>query len=436
MTILDPCHEVDELGGGHFRHTSSLRPIAFRLAGTLTRIANDFVDGDANFPHVVTQAPLLLYTAPDGMRRICPTRDPQVYFEIGAPFIRPAATWTKVSLNPFTRQAHRLLSVNPNVNVSLWMGGHLCKLEFELKNGFVPPNNLVAFPVGLKGLTRQGSTLLANGVPVMELGKPVVYDAANLIDARPIAFNFQTVAGQPYVIFTLPSLTGMVRPVVDPTLTLQPDASAGKDNSLYGGYPTANDGTGVIAYIGEYDTDSNVLRLLVQFDLTSIPTGSTISAATLSLYATVDASINARTFRAFRMKQAWTELGSTWNTYDGASNWQTSGGFGTNDCEQTDIGSRAFTASETLNEFKDFSLTPGAGGVQDMISGGSLTNNGFMFKADTELDDCYGFSSSDAATGANRPKLVIEYTSPGGGAMLKSGILTSGILKSTIFGAN
>lgn len=405
MTFLDTCHELDELGGGRFRHIANLRPIAFRNAGSLQRIVNDFVDGDVNFPHIVSAAPMLVYTAPDGMRRLCPTRDPAVYFEIGAPFIKPGGQWQQVSLNPFVRTAHRLLSVNTNVDVSLWMGGHLCKLEFELKGGYVPPNSQVAFPIGLNGLTRSGSVLSAAGVPVMTLGKPVVYDAANPIDTRPIAFVFQTVAGQPYVIFTLPSLAGMSRPVVDPTLTLQPDGTAGLDTFIATGLAVEdiNFGTEPNIAVGDENIIIIKYRTLIKFDLSTLPSDAAISAATLSLYSNTDNSSTARTFRVFRQKRAWVETQATWNSYSTGNGWSTAGGFHADDCEQTDIGARDFTATETQNEFKDFALTPTTKAALDL-------GNGWLVKADTEADDNYYFNSSDHATAATRPKLVVEYT--------------------------
>ena len=146
-------------------------------------------------------------------------------------------------------------------------------------------------------------------------------------------------------------------------------------------------------------------RALIRFDLSSLPADALISSATLSLYAVLDASDNARTCRVYRQLRAWTEAGATHNTYNGVDNWQTAGGFGAADCEQTDIGSRAFTATETLNEFKDFSLTP--------ITKAALDNgSGWLVKMDTETDDNYSVASSDNATAAARPKLVIVYSLP------------------------
>jgi hypothetical protein len=111
----------------------------------------------------------------------------------------------------------------------------------------------------------------------------------------------------------------------------------------------------------------------------------------------------------FRQKRAWVETQATWNIYSTGNNWSTAGGFHVDDCEQTDIGNRAFTATETLNQFKDFTLT--AASIAEMIAGGGFTNNGFLIKADTETNDQYLFAGSGDGTAENRPKLVIDYTS-------------------------
>jgi hypothetical protein len=186
------------------------------------------------------------------------------------------------------------------------------------------------------------------------------------------------------------------------TATLNPSADA----SINSATPTTNAGTGSQLTIGERNDESSaVRRSLLKFDLSGIPVNAVVSDAMLRLYVTADRSSNARTFRVYRLKRAWVEDQVTWNIYSTGNNWQTAGGFGANDCEQTGIGSRAMSASETLDAYKEFSLTPSA--VQEMISG-AFANNGFLVKADTESDDAYIFNSREAAS--NRPELVITYT--------------------------
>lgn len=188
---------------------------------------------------------------------------------------------------------------------------------------------------------------------------------------------------------------------------LQP--ADGIDTFLYDDSATTNYGTNVTLFVG--DTGGARYRTLIKFAGLSdgtIPPGAVISAATLSLYCYGENSGNARTLRVFRLKRAWVEAQATWNIYSTGNNWQTAGGFGANDCEQTDIGSRAFSATETTGEYKDFSLT--VADIQAIVNG-TWTNNGFLIKADTESNDRYSFYSSDNA--ANKPKLTITYSIAG-----------------------
>lgn len=188
------------------------------------------------------------------------------------------------------------------------------------------------------------------------------------------------------------------------TLTLQPDGTAGQDATIKSsGGGTGNFATDTTIVVGEWNAGSSIERTLIKFDLSSLPSDAVISSATLSLYALTDLSSNARTVRVYRVKRAWVESQVTWNIWSTGNNWSTAGGFHADDCEQTDIGSRAFTATETLNQFKDFSLTPTTKADLDL-------GNGYLIKSDTETNDMYTFASSDNATAANRPKLVIEYT--------------------------
>jgi len=65
-------------------------------------------------------------------------------------------------------------------------------------------------------------------------------------------------------------------------------------------------------------------RPLLKWDLSSIPSGATITSATMSFFVTRDRG--GVTVNIHRMSTDWTEGGADWNTYDGTSNWITSGG--------------------------------------------------------------------------------------------------------------
>ena len=168
--------------------------------------------------------------------------------------------------------------------------------------------------------------------------------------------------------------------------------------------------------IGNSGSAATVCRSWVKPDLSSIPINSKIKSATLKLYCITDGSGNERAYRVYRMLRAVAEGtgnntvtndGVSWNTYDGVNNWQTVGGFGALDCEQTDIGSRTFSATETTSEYKEFILNTDK--ISEIVNG-TFTNNGFLLKADTENTDRYTFNSGESAT--NKPILTVEYKYP------------------------
>ncbi|MCB1130831.1 MAG: DNRLRE domain-containing protein, partial [Verrucomicrobiae bacterium] len=84
-----------------------------------------------------------------------------------------------------------------------------------------------------------------------------------------------------------------------------------------------NDGTG--ADIGVYQARD---RSLLRFDLGALPTGSTLDAANLVLTVsgTFGGNPNGEAMNVYRLTQAWTEGGVTWNNYDGTNPWATAGG--------------------------------------------------------------------------------------------------------------
>lgn len=175
------------------------------------------------------------------------------------------------------------------------------------------------------------------------------------------------------------------------------------DTDINADSPTATNASDTDVIIGENNAAAQKKRTLMKFDLSTLPAASIVTSATLRLYCNLDRSSNARDFKVFRQKRAWT-ASATWNKYDGSNDWATAGGFGSDDCEQTDIGTRSMTATEDVDEYKEWTLTASA--ITAMING-TFTNNGFLIKADTETDDAYRFNSVDAA--GNKPQLVLEY---------------------------
>lgn len=193
------------------------------------------------------------------------------------------------------------------------------------------------------------------------------------------------------------------------TYTSPQDGTTLDTRIVNGGSADTNYSTLTELYIGEPNSNTYVTRALMQFPgLTNgdVPSSAVITSAKLYLKITADYCDNARTLRAFRSKRDVNISQATWTIWKTGSNWATAGGFGTDDCEQTDIGNLSLTASETVGSWKEITLTASA--IQEIVKG-TWTTPTLLLKVDTETNDLYIYASSNATTSTNRPYLVVEY---------------------------
>lgn len=169
--------------------------------------------------------------------------------------------------------------------------------------------------------------------------------------------------------------------------------------------------------MGHYAAGDGPARTCTKFDLDNaakIPAGSTINSATLTITVKGDFSNNARTASVYRLKVAFVQNQATWNIRSTGNSWQTAGASGANDREATDIGTATQPASPAVDSEISFTLTASA--IQEMLSGGSFTNNGFLLQVATENDDQIDYYHTGHASTAKNPKLVVDYTPPAGAA--------------------
>ena len=186
------------------------------------------------------------------------------------------------------------------------------------------------------------------------------------------------------------------------------------DTYIRSSVPTSNqEGAGSL-FVGEYKSAVNdISHTLVKFDLSTI--AGTITAATLRMKDKgTDFATNNRTMRVYRMLRSWVASQATWNVYSTGNNWGTAGAENTtSDREATDIGSVSMPGVEVA-QYYDITLTASA--VEQMRSG-SLTNNGFLLRMDTEIDDLHDFTDN---TQTDKPQLVVTYTPFEGGFIYMS----------------
>jgi hypothetical protein len=184
-------------------------------------------------------------------------------------------------------------------------------------------------------------------------------------------------------------------------ITLTPNSNEGKDAIVFSNEANTNYGnyTDFISSAWTFSGSPGTIRSLIQFDLTSIPVGSTINFAYLSLYSYNSqfngshSTLNGSNESIIcRVTSPWDESTVTWNNQPSSNMIN------------------AITLSQSTNSIQDYLDNDITNMVQDMINNPS-TNYGFLIKLVTE--EYYRrmvFGSSDNPDNNLHPKLVINYT--------------------------
>lgn len=160
-------------------------------------------------------------------------------------------------------------------------------------------------------------------------------------------------------------------------------------------------------YIGERNDATQVNRVLLKYGELSdgtIPATSTIFSAKLFIYINADLSASATDLEVYRQKRAWVNSQATQTIYSTGNAWQSLGGFGADDCEQTAIGSISLTAAEAAG-WKEIDLDVDA--ITEIVDG-TWADNGFLLKHSVELNDAYRYGLS-VANDSNLPYIEVYY---------------------------
>jgi hypothetical protein len=189
---------------------------------------------------------------------------------------------------------------------------------------------------------------------------------------------------------------------VSEPLIVQPDAAAGVDAYLSSGiYSNLNLGSANLAYVGStFGKNPITYHFLLRFDLSAVPTGAVITAARLVLTKNSGIYNTGAEFQAQRLtRQNWTELGATWDVYDGVHAWTSPGG----DVAIEHAASATLAAADT--ELVIESLAPLAADAiwyrerrLDLLVRGLVADDGYAV-----------FYTSDDTTADLRPKLIVDY---------------------------
>jgi hypothetical protein len=174
------------------------------------------------------------------------------------------------------------------------------------------------------------------------------------------------------------------------------------------GSATTNFGTQTTSQVSSAPASAN-MRSYLKFDLTgcspSIPSGATIRAATLRLYASA-LPTTCRTLDVFRVTSTWAEGTITWNNQP----------FGTTlNNPATASRTDSFDAGTPAGcQNLATGYVSGADTTTDVAAwvAGTATNFGWMIRDDTESSTparTVTFSAKDLATLAQAPQLVVTY---------------------------
>jgi trimeric autotransporter adhesin len=163
------------------------------------------------------------------------------------------------------------------------------------------------------------------------------------------------------------------------------------DTMSYSGSPTENYGSYTSLFV---QTGSVISNSYIQFNLATVPTGSTVTKATLRLF--VNTVTTAGSFDVYQLNNSWTESTLTYDNAPPLGQSATGG------------NPTAFTSS-SLNQFILINITSL---VQQWVNG-SLTNNGLAL-AITTSSGALAFDSKEATLTSHQPELEIVLASAGG----------------------
>ncbi len=171
-----------------------------------------------------------------------------------------------------------------------------------------------------------------------------------------------------------------------------------KDTTIKSAQPNTNFGTETLLRISNSVED---LSTLLAWDISSIPTGKTVSSASLVFNVTQGSN---QTYTIYEMKRNWSVGQATWLEYQNGVAWQTAGAEGSSDRGSTALGTFSFntTGSATINLNAD-----GIALVQSWVNN-PTANYGVIIVGSAGAND-FIFTSSEGVLQSQRPKLVVAY---------------------------
>lgn len=197
-------------------------------------------------------------------------------------------------------------------------------------------------------------------------------------------------------------------PTVRIGLNTSDDAGGGcVDTQLDQATATTNYGSDTFLKIEKWGGGGHIHALVGFPDLSSIPSGATITSATLTL-TRIDGSADGQThtLTVTRLLRNWVEAQATWNVWATASNWTTGGAADDGSDHENDL-SATISVTDSAGACTSGDLSAIVQGWLDS----DFANYGFRLERTDGADDTEWreFASSEGTDGS-RPYLTVDYT--------------------------
>ncbi len=197
------------------------------------------------------------------------------------------------------------------------------------------------------------------------------------------------------------------------TVYASADCTIGSAEAWNGNY----DGEGFIALGDAWDSRSDSGDIVLKFDLSSIPSTATVTAASLELYEYAAYDTGAGSCSVYRLLRNWVEAGVNWQSYDWTTgkNWTTAGAASDGNDRDADVSATLTLDGTSANGYVAWSGATLTDDVQKMVNGTYAANYGWIIVSAVPAQGVAAtrgnrFYDSENATESLRPKLVVTYT--------------------------
>lgn len=177
-----------------------------------------------------------------------------------------------------------------------------------------------------------------------------------------------------------------------------PDYAGTRDTSISLQSPTSN--LGSLEALRLHRSNDNQSAALLKWDVSSLPPGSRVLAAEVTVWVT--GAVQGPGYRVFEARRPWEELEATWKVYAGPHAWQTPGAVADLDRGSKALGSVTPATSPGLYTF---ALNEAL--VQSWVN--APAGNFGLVVASPALNNAWEFNSRESAPPERRPRLSVTY---------------------------